>query len=215
MDSAFGHLYLKNVKTYIDDIIIMADSTEELLSLLTEVLEAARVANLPVKLKKCTFFHSEVEYLGNLVGKNGLTPSPKRVKDLNDILPPKNKDEIRSFMGSIQYVKSYIPSLSTIAAPIQALLKKNVPFIWADDCQFAYETLLQALKSAVYLSPPCGDGPYVLLTDASAYGVGACLQQFVDNELRLIGFYSATLSTQQRKWDTREREAYAIKGSGI
>ena len=51
-----------------------------------------------------------------------------------------------------------------------------------------------------------------MFTDASEVGIGGCLFQIQDEgNLCPIAFFSRRLSPTQRRWDTREREAYAIK----
>jgi hypothetical protein len=47
-------------------------------------------------------------------------------------------------------------------------------------------------------------------TNASDYAIGGYVCQVVDGKERPIGFMSKTLSAQQRKWTTTERECYAI-----
>ena len=60
------------------------------------------------------------------------------------------------------------------------------------------------------LTYPNPTKPYVLYTDASDYGIGAILVQEVDGIERPIHFVSKTLTTEQRRWSTIEKEAYAI-----
>eukprot|EP00915_Cephaloidophora_sp_WS-2016_P009169 GHVH01012992.1.p1 GENE.GHVH01012992.1~~GHVH01012992.1.p1 ORF type:complete len:182 (+),score=14.53 GHVH01012992.1:298-843(+) len=110
------------------------------------------------------------------------------------------------------------PSQRTKFAPFwaqcstsRALFRAYLPPLTQSWLSSRRTPLLFGPRLANQLRPPSGTGDYVLFTDASAYGVGACLMQHQNEELQLIGYYSSSLSSQQRNWDTREREAYAIK----
>ena len=63
------------------------------------------------------------------------------------------------------------------------------------------------------LSAPRGSGRFVIVCDASNVGLGNALLQVQDNELVLLEFGSRKFTQAERNWDTREREAYAIKWS--
>ena len=73
----------------------------------------------------------------------------------------------------------------------------------------------EAIADQVHLTPPITDEPFVIITDPSLYGIGAALCQLTPSHdnLNLLGFYSKSLNPTQQKWDTRGREAYAIKAA--
>ena len=63
------------------------------------------------------------------------------------------------------------------------------------------------------LSAPRGDGPLVIVCDASNRGIGCALLQMQQGDPVLLEFCSNKLTVAEQKWDTREREAFAIKWS--
>jgi len=52
---------------YLDDIIIMSDTSDDHLSRLTTVFDRLRAANLKLKPSKCRLFQRQVIFLGHLV----------------------------------------------------------------------------------------------------------------------------------------------------
>ena len=52
--------------------------------------------------------------------------------------------------------------------------------------------------------------PIFLQTDASDYGIGGYLFQFVDGKERPVAFMSKMLNESERKWKTITKECYAI-----
>ena len=51
----------------------------------------------------------------------------------------------------------------------------------------------------------------IIVCDASARGVGLPCLQIQDGEPVVLEFVSKKLTTAERRWDVREREAYGIK----
>ncbi|KAH0482687.1 MAG: hypothetical protein KVP17_002622, partial [Porospora cf. gigantea B] len=211
VDSVFGHLYSEGVKCYVDDIIICGDDYDEVLSKLDEVLRLAEDYGLHFKIGKSHVLPDELPLLGHLVCIDGYRPHPDRIQGLKNQRPPKGKTELRSFLSAASYVRDFVPRFSDLTSTFRPLLKKDHVWKWSSRHDEAYNILLQALSDMIYLRGPLGEGPFVLVTDASLYAVGAALLQQQEQELRLMGFYSKGLSPTEQRWDTREREAYAIK----
>ena len=83
--------------------------------------------------------------------------------------------ELRSFLGLVNYFGKFVPNLASIAGPLNNLLKQGVKFEWSKSCQKAFDTLKERLTTApvlVHFDPTL---PLRLSCDASSYGVGAVL----------------------------------------
>jgi len=89
------------------------------------------------------------------------------------------------------------------------LTQKGVTFEWTADCDVAFKQLKCALSGAPVLTYPdvsSNASPFVLQTDASAYGLGAVLEQ--DNYA--IAYASRTLSKSEQNYSVIQRECLAI-----
>ena len=213
MDLIFGDLYCKGVLCYIDDITIYADEECRHLELVAEVLKRCVESGLYLKLKKSQIMRPEINLLGHRVSVDGVRPSPEKVQAVRDALPPTNKAELRSFMGSASYLRRFVPGFAELTATLNDLLKEGVTFDWNSDHQAAFDKLKEEMCDQVMLSGPRGTGRMIIVCDASARGLGCALLQIQDGEPVVLEFGSKKLTTAERKWDTREREAYAIKWS--
>ena len=99
------------------------------------------------------------------------------------------------------------------ARPLVAkgLTKKDVPFIWSDAAQLAFDSLKRALIDKVCLSLPKVDGgDYVLDTDASPFAIGAVLSQLQNGVERVLAFGSRCLSKTVRNYCVTRRELLAV-----
>src|SRR3954451_12515683 len=79
----------KGVVVYIDDILIYSETEEEHTRLVTQVLEALMNAGLCISLEKSVFHAQEVEFLGYVIGVDGIMMSETAVKEINDWEAPK------------------------------------------------------------------------------------------------------------------------------
>ena len=59
--------------------------------------------------------------------------------------PPTKVEDIRPYMGLINFVRGHVSNLASIAKPISDLLRKNVLFVWTPDCQSAFEQIRKAI----------------------------------------------------------------------
>jgi hypothetical protein len=89
--------------------------------------------------------------------------------------------------------------LADVAAPLNALRKKGVKFVWGKEQQTAFDKLKEAISQPPVLRMADFSKPFVLQTDASGVAVGAVLSQDVDGFRQPIAYASRTLSVQERK----------------
>jgi len=147
MDLALAGLSWECCLVYVDDIIVLGRDFAEQLSRLTQVFERLSGAGLKLKPGKCRIFQRRVAFLGHVVSEQGISTDPTKVAALVDWPVPGNVGEIRSFMGLASYYRSFVPNFSAIAAPIFALTKARVPFVWDACCQEAFDLLKERLTT--------------------------------------------------------------------
>lgn len=90
---------------------------------------------------------------------------------------PTSKKQLMRFLGMAGYYRKFCPNFSTITEPLTTLLKKNVRFVWTENCEIAFEKLKAMLVSAPVLSAPNFERPFKLAVDASDVAVGGVLLQ--------------------------------------
>ena len=130
---------IEGVACYIDDIIITSRTTEEHLERLEEVLKRLLRHGLHVKKSKCCFLQPSVIFLGHCIDAEGLHPTEEKLKAIVEAPAPKNIQELRSFLGLINYYGKFIPNAATILAPLNVLLRKDAKWKWAKECQKSFE----------------------------------------------------------------------------
>jgi hypothetical protein len=120
----------KFVVVYFDDILIYSKSMEEHLDHLRAVFNALRDARLFGNLEKCTFCTDRVSFLGYVVTPQGIEVDQAKVEAIQGWPVPKTITQVRSFLGLAGFYRRFVKDFSTIAAPLNELTKKGVPFSW-------------------------------------------------------------------------------------
>jgi len=98
----------------------------------------------------------------------------------------------------VGFYARFIPTYSSIAAPLHALKRKGVAFVWEGEHQRAFDLQKQALCEAPVLQIPDFRKDFVLVTDASDFAVSAILHQRVNGTLAPISYYSRLLTAPEK-----------------
>ena len=196
----------KFVVVYFDDILVYSKSLDDPITHVRNVLTTLRNECLYVNLKKCSFCMEKVNFLGFVVSSNGVEVDEEKVKAIKEWPTPKNVSEVRSFHGLASFYRRFIKNFSTIASPLNELVKKNVSFIWEKDQELAFNTLKEKLSSAPLLALPNFESTFEIECDASGVGIGAVLMQ----NQRPLMFFSEKLTGASLRYPTYDKELYAL-----
>jgi hypothetical protein len=119
------------------------------------VFQRLRENKLYVKLEKCKFRVTKVDFLWHKITQEGLKMDDHKVKAIVDWEPPKLVPALRSFLGLASYYPKFIKNFTKIAAPLTNLLKKSaITYEWEGACDEAFETLKGILVKAPVLKLP-------------------------------------------------------------
>jgi hypothetical protein len=205
MNHVFHPFLCHFVLVFFDDILIYRKTWTDHLAHVDRVLHLLSQHQLFLKQSKCAFGASEVEYLGHLVGKDGVRVDPKNIEAMQDWPHPKTLKSLRGFLGLTGYYRKFVKNYGKIAAPLTALLKKN-SFTWTPATAQDFQTLKMAMCTTPVLALPDFTKTFVLECDASGKGIGVVLMQ----EGRPLAFTSKQLSERNLGKSIYEKEMLAI-----
>jgi hypothetical protein len=118
MNDIFRDLLDVCVVVYLDDILVYSKTRADHEKHLRMVLERLQKHQLYAKLSKCSFFVTEIEYLGHIISPNGMRPNPKLVEALQKFPRPTTLKELQSFLGLANYYRKFIKDYSSIATSL-------------------------------------------------------------------------------------------------
>ena len=124
MNEVFKDHIGKRALVYLDDIIIYSPSEKEHHTDVRLVLDTLRENKLVAKPSKCVFFAKELAFLGHIISEKGIAPDPDKIKAITNMPPPRDKSELRTFLGMIAYIRKFIPDCGPLIAPLTAITEK-------------------------------------------------------------------------------------------
>ena len=166
-----------HVVVYLDDILLFHESQTKLNTLTHKVLHRLQDNSLFLKLEKCSFTKTSIEYLGFIISDGLVGMDPAKVEAVQQYPVLSKVKEVQAFLGFCNFYCHFIKDYSTIARPLFNLTMKDTPFLWGPNQQTAFATLLHAFISAPVLALPNHSKPFRLITDASNFATGAILKQ--------------------------------------
>src|SRR5690606_9999942 len=151
-------------------------------------------AKLSLKLEKCEFDTSRVQFLGFVISRDGISMDPEKVSAIRDWKSPSNTHDVQVFLGLANFYRRFVKNYSKITLPLTALLKKGTKFEWSSAAETAFQTLKSCMTSDPVLHHYSPSKPCIIETDASDLAIGAVCSQYDDNNrLHPIAYYSRKL----------------------
>ena len=162
---------------YMDDLLISSPNQETDTQRTTRVLQRMKELDLNLKIKKCKFGVSQIDYLGMVLSPREKKMDQTKLNGIKQWPTPKTVKDVRSFMGFTNFYQKFIGNYSNIARPLIDLTKKNEPWNWSNACQDAFTKIKEIFMKEPVLQLPDLARPFAIATDASKYTSGGVLLQ--------------------------------------
>lgn len=203
------------VSVYIDDILIVAKSEEELMGRLEAVKEKLKAHNMTINEEKTEIKQNEIEFLGFLLSTNKVTVTEDRVRAIKSMKPPHSYATLKSFLGKINFLNSFIPRLAEVSQPLWTAARSNSDFVWGEIQQNAFESVKKTIvesRERCHFRNSC---PTYLITDASDIATAAILFQVIKDEtgkdqIQVVEYASKLLNPIQKRYPQFQRELLGI-----
>lgn len=207
-----------NAIIYLDDILIVAMSIEELREIYDKIMKKLKDANFKINEEKCEFGKDKVEIVGFVASGVGVELTPARIEVVKGLKIPSTRAELKSMLGFFTFFGHHIPSFAKTTVPLWELLKtsdkKN--FRWDARHDRAFNELKSAAVVERILFHFDNKLQTYLMTDSSEHAVGAVLFQVDKNErnplerIKIILFASKILPSAFTRMHQFEREIFGI-----
>ena len=223
----FLHIVFRDcpeVISYVDDLITMAQTHEEMLANLQKIFDILRLNNLKLNLKKCRFGQTELDWLGFTINHEGIKPEMSKVQKCRELQPPTTAKEIEKLLPFMAFNSQCLEKFQLIAGPLTNLTRKNSP--WKSvkkngplpqDALNAFYTLKNMLTERPLIYWPNTALPFQMFTDAAVGslenpgGISAVLTQVHNGVTRPIGYYSRRMRSSENSYNSFNAELLAIE----
>lgn len=187
--------------TYMDDILIFADTLAELRRRTNQIKRTLSEHGCAVNEGKSEYEVTGLLYAGIWVFRGGHGPNFQKVREVMSLPCPHTKAQKRSALGLVSYLREFIPLTSLFTASLageevqEELMEKE------------WRKLLEHICTAITtLAPWKDDRDADLFTDASLTGVGAILIQ----DGRIIALTSRKLTPPETRYSATDREHLSL-----
>ena len=198
------------VVVFIDDVIVGTE-TEDHDELVAEVIKRLEENDLYVKPEKYKWRVREVEFLGVVIGLEGIKMEKKKVKGVLEWPTPKCVKDIQKFLGLANYYHWFIEGFATVARPLHDLVKKDKRWEWTEKEEKAFKELKERFTREPVLAAPDIDKKMRMEVDVSDYATGGVLSMECEDRLwRPVAFLSKSLNKTERNYEIYDKEMLAI-----
>ena len=204
-----------------DDLIACSSTWEVHLLLLERMFSALQSAGLTLKPSKLQFGSKQVKYLGHVISEHGITTGDDRIKAISDLPDPKNIKELRSLLGTLNFVRRFVPEYAEVATPLVELTKKQYKQRrefekhWGTTQSEAVTRIKKLLSSPSVLHFPGYSKEFIVHVDASEAGVGVFLARNANQgsdkpDLEIIAYFSKRFTKGRKHYSATIKDCCGV-----
>ena len=154
---------------------------------------------------------TETKYLGLMISTEGIKMDPAKVDTIKHWDTPTCVREVRSFIGFCNFYRRFIRNFSKIAGPLNTLTKKDMKFVWTNECEAAFQGLKQRVCEAPILIHFDPSKQCHVETDSSDYvSAGVLSQEGDDGNLHPVAYFSKRMVPAECNYKIYNKKLLAI-----
>lgn len=200
---------LDGVLCHMDDVLVWGRTQDEHDMRLHAVLQKAQETGITLNMDKCELTRHTVKFLGHVLSADGVKPDPEKTSAVQEMDPPKNVSELRSFLGMVNQLGRFIPHLAEKHKVLRDLLSKKNHWYWGEEQQAAFDQLKAELSSTPVLTLYNPNSALKISADASSFGLGAVLLQQNKDGWSPVAYASRSMTPTEQRYAQVEKEALA------
>ena len=112
-----------------------------------------------------------------MVSKDGIRIDPLKIAAILALLSLKNLTELQSLKGKEKFIRHFVCNFTNKMQGYMHLLKKDTPFLWDDQAQWAFDNLKHALTHSPMIHPLDYSKYFLLYVTISTTTIGMVLSQ--------------------------------------
>lgn len=207
MDTIFKDKLYKWLVIYVDDILIFANSPEEMIERMKWTFNQCRKYCVKLKKSKCELMVEKVTFLGFEITHNQIGPVKGKFDPILNKTPCTKKD-IQSLLGTLNYYSRFINNLSERVKPLRDLIKGTEEITWSAKEQQILDRLREDLQAATWQTIPDSNTPKTI--NISIHEASMEITCY-DSDNKLITRTGRVLSTSELNYTAAEKNLLAIQ----
>lgn len=194
---------------YIDDILVFADSREEVEARASRVRRLLTHNGMTVNVDKGEGPCRSLLFAGMWVYSQGVGPNNESLKALANMTAPRTKKELQSALGLVSYLRDHVPLVSHFTASLYPGKEGLLP---PDRLDQEWGKLRRhVIRAAQQLHHFDESADADLYADASGWALGVVLIQ----KGKIIALSSKKLTGPETRYSATDREHLALKHAAL
>ncbi|GJY88407.1 reverse transcriptase domain-containing protein [Tanacetum coccineum] len=185
VDKAFHKQIGRNLKVYVDDLVIKSRMEDEIARDIEETFKTLREINMKLNPKKCTFGIEEGMFLGYKVSTRGLKVCPDKVDAVLSLPFPKCLKDVQKLNGK--------------------LASLNSDFCWTAEAEVAFKHMKRLIAELPMLVAPMEKEELIVYLAATKETVSTVLMTKREAKKMPIYFVSRALRGPEINYTTMEK----------
>lgn len=111
--------YLRHfIIVFFDDILIFSKTLEDHVGHLEKAFQILMKEQFFLRLSKCSFAQTQIDYLGHVVSSQGVAPVPAKTLAIRQWPTPHSARTLRSFLGLAGFYRRFVRGYASIVASL-------------------------------------------------------------------------------------------------
>ena len=210
MDKVLEGIKATVAMSFLDDVIVAADTFEEMIKNLRIVFERFNDANLKLNPKKCELFKQKVKFLGVYLTPNGVEVDKEKTDAIRKMPHPRTKKQVQRALGGFSWWRNFMKGFAEKAKGLTDTLRGE-KFKMTEEAKKSFDLLKDELCNPPILIYANLDKEMIVYTDCSLIAMGGVLGQEVNGQFHAIAYASKVLTPTQQAYPSFKREFLALK----
>jgi len=125
----------------------------------------------------------EVEFLGVVIGSEGIKMEKEKVKGVLEWPTPEYVKDVQKFLELVNYYRQFIEGFTTVARLLHDLVKKDKKWDWTEREEKVFKELKERFTKEPVLAAPDIDKKMRMEVDALDYAIGGVLSMECEDGL--------------------------------
>ncbi|GJS79994.1 reverse transcriptase domain-containing protein [Tanacetum coccineum] len=218
VDKAFDHHIGRNLKIYIDDLVMKSQREEEVVRDIAETFRTLRKINMKLNPKKCTFEATEGTFLGHTISKNGIQACSEKAQAVVNMPSPRTLKEVQSLNGKLASLNRFLSKAVEKSLPFFKTLKrciKKSDFVWTEEVKKALQEMKKQMAELPTLTAQIEGETLIMYMSAAEEAVSVVLLAKRGEKQTLIYFVGKALQSPKVNHSPMEKLVLALPRTSV